>query len=668
MVLRTTDISSWDVSSALRGTYSANINLINSENDYLISDLKGTDVEIAVATSAHVSSDIDDPDLVFAGSKNLIKGAIADIRQQEGLSSDVVSIGVKSYFAKLARKPIATATSIGLSSILTKYAKLDSTIYDISSMGTGNVAGPLNGNNMLEQLRKCAQAARSYMFIDHEGIMRVEAWKDASDPVEFEIPPEALISASRASSSGILPTQIRMRGGFYQRYDVKAEMNRSGANPAGGASPGAQPAQSKGGGTGGGSITKCRKQGMGEGTTKVTVEGIDASEDDLYSSEVSISSGSVVNVEITEGPSMTITSEPPGGWENTGSGSVVPDSEAEVSIEGRIRDMRASESPEVDAPVAQEHEGVKDKKETAKQEALASGGVMIHMFPMGGGPGPAGGAGSAGGGGNQSPIQLSVSMSEIQLEAYAEDPDLTTEFGTVYEQMENTAIVSREQLHDCIVRRFQEIKMTRKAWEVNCAFMPAININKVVQFTTPEITTLIGGETPSDSGGTVVTGIVTQLSYSWSADSNQITQKMIVESFEDIGATTYVSSNLVKDWRLLGYGGNSDWDKSGEYAYVSGGRIRLTVSDNATGMGYVELAQTGMEVGASYTFSFETDHVLGTDNLDTTYGGVSIGTAKTVTFTATSASYLFRWELSATSTDTQSWLINQISLIKTHVA
>ena len=80
-------------------------------------------------------------------------------------------------------------------------------------------------------------------------------------------------------------------------------------------------------------------------------------------------------------------------------------------------------------------------------------------MPARGGPGPAGGAGSAGGGGNKSPDKITVEESEVQLEMYLQDNDLYAEFGNVTEELENKTVPGREQLHEILIRRFQELKM-----------------------------------------------------------------------------------------------------------------------------------------------------------------------------------------------------------------
>lgn len=675
MAIQVNDIISWSITASLRSAYSASVNLIDPNGNYDRASLQNTLITIRTDCTAGVFNGTGTAGS-FSGNIEWVRGIISGVTENEALSERVSQLQVKSYFARLGRKPIFTESDLTNSrnamermcSVYAAVPEFDSAnptvkMYDFSETTQNPVIGPFNANSTLEALRMAAQGGYSNLYVSANGYLRSAAWKDASDPLEITIPDEAIISASAASNDTILPTRLKIRGAFFTTYDFVQDMNSAGGDSGGGTPPDQSAPIQGGGGMSRGPIDRCFKNGIGEAAKKVDVKAVDGEDADIKNANIEMDGYDVSEVQHTSDNEVTfMASESGSNWVDEGTdGTVTPDVQSTVLISGRKRNKGDLEDPEVKNAPANAEDGARDKKDAEEVKELGKGTILVPVLPARGGPGPAGGAGSAGGGGNKSPDKITVEESEVQLEMYLQDNDLYAEFGHVTEELENKTVPGREQLHDILVRRFQELKMQRNAWQLQLAYLPQLAINQVVQFTTPK---------KSLGGQKVVTGLLTQLTVNNNSADMKTSMTAVVESFEDIGATTYISNNLIKDTRLVGYGGNSNWVQSG-VGRIGAGFIKLFVKPNTTGSGFVRVDQYNLEVGASYTIRFS---IVGYTSgpLDFYYGAATTsyntGGTKAITFTATSSVYSFKWGVTnGNPAGRQQWYVNQISLYKTSV-
>jgi hypothetical protein len=258
------------------------------------------------------------------------------------------------------------------------------------------------------------------------------------------------------------------------------------------------------------------------------------------------------------------------------------------------------------------------------------------------GGGPAGGGGSPNQGGNRSRDKNADEAVEVQIEITVDDPDLQAKYGVITEQIENRYVGFKEKLADIAIRRFQEVKMRMTTWNVELAYLSCLGLNNVVEFNTPET---------ADGGVVAVQGLLTALHVSYDS-APKVKMSGTVESFEDIGATDYIVGNLLLDPEMKGVG-DTDWSigvTGDAFAQVADGFGFIDVPFASTGN--VILTQPQMEVGASYTISFDQVLELGSDDVVleiTDVGGVIDlsnlqGTASvSVTFVARETTTFFSW-------------------------
>jgi hypothetical protein len=151
----------------------------------------------------------------------------------------------------------------------------------------------------------------------------------------------------------------------------------------------------------------------------------------------------------------------------------------------------------------------------------------------------------------------------------------------------------------------------------------------------------------------------------------------VVESFEDIGATTYTTENLILDSDMTGTGVSTDWSvtaNDGAIVQVADGFGFINAPINS--LGEILLTQPSMEIGASYTISFDygQEDAGSPDDLTFTISDGVSGVIFTFdhngsgselqTFIATDSTTLLAWTCEPTSDDTQ-YRVTNVVLTKT---
>jgi hypothetical protein len=571
----------------MNSPYSATIQVTNEIGQYDKS-LRWTPIRIRLQTPKVILGGVSFDASCFEGDVSWVYGLIMAVEEMEGISSKMANLSVQSFFARLARKPVNTEdfTGIDIKTILETVAEVYSgtppELFVFEDCGSGSICGGLSGNNLLEEMRLVAQAGKATLFTRHDGFLVSECWKDESDPVEIELPDEAILSASLTRGTEMGPTRIKIRGCF--ETQLKQGEQEFGDDQK------QDPAGSKGGkggkgktGRGKGKQTICTRNGINQRDLCAAIKNLKGNKGDNKNADIEIFNGAGGETyqqtnETTDGE-LNITI---GGPETGGPG--VPDymgqgdSEFDVEVTGRFQ-------PDIEI----ENPGAQQGPLPGNQAQLGKGGVMIPAFTMpkgprpgggrraigggflpggagnslagtglrgtglnsalggaggggggsgGAGAGPAGGKGVVGGGGNNSNDKHADESEEIQIEITVDDPDLQDEFGVVYEQMENKYVEDRLRLEEIAIRRFQEFKMKRNAWNLDIAYMPCLRLNQVVRFRTPatidptDLTTVIQK---------TVTGLLTSINVNFDPNVPAASMSIVIESFEEIGATIYTS-------------------------------------------------------------------------------------------------------------------------------
>ena len=155
------------------------------------------------------------------------------------------------------------------------------------------------------------------------------------------------------------------------------------------------------------------------------------------------------------------------------------------------------------------------------------------------------------------------------------------------------------------MRRFQEVKMERNAWTVEIAYLPGLELNQVVQFDTPET---------YEGVPETVTGLLTDMSVDADLTAPTVMMKLLVLSFEELGATTY-TNDVIEGEQVGMHAMYSDQSSGGGSAEMVDGQLDL--QNNTSGQGEIDY-DTDMgdtDAGTNYLLSFNWSRESGTGDL-----------------------------------------------------
>jgi hypothetical protein len=592
-----TDIKSWNASYAMRGSFEGTVVLTNEDGTYTTSDLRWTPFVVSLQSAVGGSIGIEDTSC-FAGTVDWINGIVQSVDDSEQLSERSVTLKVRSYFAQLAKKPIetyyiVTNTTDAINATLQIFGAIPASFIDLTEMTTNNYFfSVISGNNLLDELTKVCQVAESDVFVQVGGKMTVIPWKDNRSSVEITIPDVAVISAELTRNDDPLPSRIVGRGRFVSYYRCGWQTAGGDGNPLE-----AQPFDPSKDPLTRGSQTKCLQNGAYTSSVTVPVPNAQGNSESARNSVVTETSGNgEVSALSPDGTQAEVTGP---------SGSALTDGSLTLTISQEIRQKPPNEYQAANA------------KQGPLSPIVASGNEILkkiydrltdhHDFTQG-----------QGGGGNSD--ATAQTPDPIQMTMFVDDSALKAQFGVIYDQYENEYISDFETLFDVIVRRFQESKMARNSWKVECVYLPCLKLGQVVQFNTPK-------------DGRTITGLLAAISLPYeAAPSARMT--LTVLSFEELGSTTYVSGNLFRYPEMCGYNGE-DWFVTGVVG-MNGGYA--TIRSGAT------LNQTLLlEVGADYTLSYESTGGTITATVTDTGGTVMTGAG---TFTARNIANTFTFAAS----------------------
>ena len=652
-----------DMASVTGGTFTGSINKV-----------AGTD------TLQAVSADLGC--FTTGGNKTHGYGMIQSVDEGFEIAAGTASFKLISFFARLAKMPVTTPpyNQLGSDIAVASWNVCDAAIDDLiqifaqipawdelSDVGTQKRGGTpatgygkhgsnyiwtqvIQGESIIEKLRLLAEANFCELFVDVEGRLIMEHWKDHRSPVDVVIPHELILSVSTSRSVGVLPSRIKVQGRPMSVIDMcgKSPMNENKKkNPGSGGN--------KGGGSGGeepqkGKQTVCVKNGVAnahatlcqkiqkagnlernnaqvglkdpktyEGATGTTYDY--RNDDDWHDSVGSHTDDErPVEIEVT-----TATDDGSGGenfFMNDG------DHEVEVSVLGTNQDSTewtgaTSRNKDMDANIAEPRKMVEDTAEHLSGspdprpsrspaeylggdwqagnegqygDSMSAGGsggdgsgrtyggikpsnvqgdkagggkggaqqIATLNDPRsggnrGGGSGGGGGGGGGGKGGKKDSNKNSNEPEDTRLECTVFDPDLQKEFGDTMQTVDNAFIVHSGQAIEIATRKFQRIRMGSRVFNLDIAYSPCIDVNKVVTFKVPIST----ANQPEDSDSTTtttapwgdydVTGLVTKVSIDYDA-SPSVSMSIEVEPFyvvrngvttDFIGKTEYQGSNEI---------------------------------------------------------------------------------------------------------------------------
>lgn len=637
------NIVSWSVSAGLSSQYAGSVDLTNEDAQYDASSWLLLPILISMDSGATVWG-IPGAEDLLTGSVDWINGLVADVSPVEGISEKRVSFKIKSFASRLAAKAVNTevydsaSAATVLDDLASIFGTLPGALYDFSGCQANAVSGCVSGNSLIDEMRLIAQAGYSTLFVSADGILTAGAWRDTNSAITHVIPDELISDAKQDLSSAPVPSRLRIRGSFFsRRKDGDRDFGKSQRPPSDTATPDRGP------------VIFWILNGVAQPEAPLGVRGVSADGGDIANAQVITTLKLVRRESAGDGGLDVYVTKAQPGEDYLGRGNFV----CGVRIFGKHH-------PDLEFVTAaiMNREGAKTQEEVAQK-------IVAMMDFIGGSATPrrAAGGTSPSGPANSSQSKTADESEETQLEMVVTDPDLLSQFGVVDEQITNTYLATPEQLFDVAVRRFQETRMIRRSWTVSVAYMPDLRINDVVTFNTPE--TL-------DGGNKSVTGVVAKMSIAWSVGP-VAKMTIIVEDFEDIGATTYVSENL-----LL----NADLRAIDLVVWIANGTlfVDLWCEEGTVWLSSVDgsyLRQNILvESGVTCTASVEGVLLLGvplgslslvvTDTVTTDVLGTAVVSGST-SFDFTSTANPLEFKLVVTGGGTGLWRLSKIKLTKTVV-
>ena len=668
----------FNVSYTLNGLFTANANFADPDCNELsaITDdcdfsLCGRNIQLYV--DAELSADCcpvdelnpelvecfqdpDDPAQTY--SPIWVNGLINRYQRTDGCSR----IGITSLFEYLTTKPInSTHFNQSLESAILEIAEGYSGIPDqsfcLNSIRLGlplNV--PVEGNNTLSELSLLAQAGCANLFTQVGGCLTVELWKDHNDPTEFNIP--HVIDTEPAGYTIPNTTAVRVRGGSISTTECGEQVlsEDSQGNP--------------------GPTTKCGFSGIKTSCLNYKFTGLKGEMEDLNNATITSqgidTTGNIT--EITDG-GFNAGYEPQGG---------APFAAGAIQCnQFLVTGTTQSQQDEANSFSfgAQNFNG-SGQFGIQQLTGLVSGGLFgfpTPFFSVGGGPFSQNilrnNVGSLQT--NQSDGNFSDQPSRTQCEAITySGVDCDDVCGINVEDVNNPYITYKEQLFKLGIRRFQEIKMAQRTWNVEMPYYPCLKINQMVEFDVRQ---------DSDTCPPIrIKGIVGGINMD--TEREPLCMRVAISDVQCLGQDTYTSSNLIPP--ICGGSG-----ATGPFLSAATGEEQTSSADNGclyleiigNGSAFVEYTHKGQmfDPDCSYLFSYEWEIVSGSGTLSideptgpnvigaTTAGGVMSGTENSV-FSGTTPIGTIRWFLLPANNNNPSeplaFKISNIQLIASCVA
>lgn len=515
------------------------------------------------------------------------------------IEQGTASMNVRSFFEHMKGRAVSTQQFRGTSIksvfdvLFAYYLGVPSFLFNIVGYNTtvwddDTILGPIEGADTYAELQALCTAVGANLFVQTDGRLTIEKWKDHNSPVEYAIPSRMIVSADPSGYERGRTTVVRARGAALGMMDCGEQVLTNNDDTDGSTKKG--------------SMKKVAVSGIKTKSVKITHNNLNGTQDDIRNA-----------LEISP------TVERLGGKKNVGSGTYTarytPKSlnvffgPNPASIDFLIYGTQQSKQTE---GFYGSYFGPKYHKAYSNSGGFESKQLqwLSGMFPV---PFSSFGKGAFGSAifnnqtddpDNKSGDYQQDQPTFQQIELVAESPQVLT-IGPELEEVGNKYVYTKDQLFKLAVRRFQEIKMAENTWNVQTGYLPCIKLNQVVTFNT-----LDTEESPSREIQGVVGGI--SLEHSETDEGPSTIMNLTIMSTDCLGNDTYTSGNLVNS-RCAGDNSNAlnPWQTSAlgldEQSGMSYNNGFLFTTPGA-GTAFLGYSLDTLDIGATYNWSF--DYIL----------------------------------------------------------
>jgi len=511
---------------SLNGPYSAtasfaDVNCVDAIAARCV-DLCGRPISITYDTTLleECCNEEDTPQAVlncYAVSPRWVNGLL--LSYERDTVKGCTNVTISSYYEYLATKPINSDYFEGvfagnaINAIATFYGGVPGTSFCINSISPNPVNGPVEGNSTLSEMALLAQAGCANLFIQVDGCLTVEGWKDHTDASEITIP--QVIAAKPSSYTNQNTTAIRVRGGSRSQVSCGQQVlsnNSQGAGP----------------------VKKCHIAGVKSVCANFDLTGLTGDETDIKGAEVLSEFFGTQNQPKTDINKGSFK----GGYKLKNGGQLPKNIQVcdNFLVTGSLQDVR-------------EQSQSFSRGNGASNGNFASFADYFQSIVKNQYPPPFFTGGSVYGGyfykGTiRQPLYSETDEglytdqpSKIQQEVVA-IPASISDCGISVEDITNKYVLCNEALFKIAVRRFQEIQLANNTWDVEIPYLPCIRLNQVVTFEVPQSSDTCPVET--------ITGIVGGLNITHTETPHPCTtMKITVSDTQCLGQESYTSSNLI---------------------------------------------------------------------------------------------------------------------------
>jgi hypothetical protein len=506
-------------SYGLDGTFSASVQFANPSRTYGAADrwaVLQVSVEASVVASSGVSGIA-----AFAGTDLWINGVVTAPLEEIEPSKCSFPAGLSSFYCTLSRKALNTHTYVDLYGnvivdVLENYCGIPSALISVIGSNVFPFRGVVTGTNAATEVAKLAEAAYCEFFTQVGGTLVVEPWKGSASPVDYVIPPEAVIKVSKKRSTDRGPTRLVVKGRHTGDHGCGPKsLYHDNSSPK---------AYRK---------DKCYQNGAPEPSSRLVFKNLTAQKQDLDNATFSLTGDLVFDHMTSADQKDSLAVVFADTSDQVGQG-FVEDTDLKT-----ISALITSRNTGSDT----ERHGTNSHRTKPIRQALTAADLAlsrIAKLPAGGILAP-----------NQTQESGGDGEDRNRVTCIVEDQGLVAEFGVVTEDVDNEYISDAFTAFIVAIRRFQRFRMRRNKYTVEVAYISGLELNDVVQFTLP------------DGSGDEVTGLLDSIELNYTAANSKATLTLQIDSFEDIGNSVYQAANLLVYSELCGIN-QIDWISSGD--------------------------------------------------------------------------------------------------------
>lgn len=521
---------SWNVSASMRGSYSASVKFTNQERQFSEDMFLWKPLAVHIDVDNTVTTELISHELLGTTPQTdkRILGIVSAFSDGQSIPDHEVDLSIDSFASRLAFKPSVspelTTVSEALTYLATVIAGVPSELLDIGEAPLSLDGLYAMGANVLDDMRQIAQAGGMSLYVNTSGILVAAPWKDHNSPVDHVIPTSVVIHAERSMKISTGPSRYKVRGAW-EGTRIFGRPEQLSMND--GSDPYSSEATR-------GKVVYCIETGVPKPSITLMIPEVSKKAKKDVQITVEPLSGDIEEyVRPSDGPDNSSGEHKKGGIvlvPSAGEDTYVYPGLHEVKLGAKAYDDYESENtdPMILTKTLRKDYKTKDNKD--KQ--------VLKKFKAGPGRGPGfGGGGPSGAAYGPAMNRGPDEFGENQLEITIQDRDLVAEFGVLEDEINNIYIPSRDQAVNIAIRAFQEWKMMRKTWDFKITYMAELELNDKITITALD--------------GTEVTGLLTGIVIDF-ANTPTAMMDLTVESMEDIGSTTYDTSDAGIDGNLLG--------------------------------------------------------------------------------------------------------------------